>query len=330
MATTLFNDIPDFRKAYPNYQNAGKADDLFPYLEMAARDYLHPYIGESYYNDLRDALETATYDLTTLTAPRQAIATILRRAEAFFGLHTALPFLGPQTGSMGSKLHQLESTMEPKMWQTRDLQAMAMRQADLALDQVLKVMEATPDDYTIWRDSTAFTVHHQYLITRADEFTFIQGSRRTYMALLPALAIIEERHIIPSIGTDLLAAFKTKQKTAATFTTHEQTVVDFLKKAISYLTLSHGAPDLKMDISSQGVRVVSHDDGITGIKGDSKEFLAWINQKQSDGLFWLGKAKAYLDANESQFTDYEDSKASDREHPQYGPTVIGSGGSIMV
>jgi len=115
-------------------------------------------------------------------------------------------------------------------------------------------------------------------------------------------------------------------------------VVEYLKKSISFYTLYHGAPELKLDISNEGIRMVSTSEGITGMSpaNDNKvtnnnPYSDWLLRMERQGAYYLAMAKEYLDRNVAQFADYDGSEAEDKGTPNYGASasITGTDSSIM-
>lgn len=332
MAKTLFKDIADFRTVYPQYHSSGSTDDIFPYLEEGSIQYIYPYIGESYYDEIRQALLDASYVITALTAAQQAVINHLRKAEAYYGIHTALPFLLAETSSSGMKEIGMEGTSGPRQWVAKDQLKASIIKADLFLDKALAVMEASPADYATWSASAEFTVHHELLLSHASQCKGINGSRRTFVKLRDFIQLATDKYLVPAFSTTLIDGLITKKKAGTALTAKETQLLEYLYAALSYFSLFLAGPNLRLDISSEGIRVVSHNDGITGITPtDVTAYSNWQQTMESNARAYFGRAKKYLDDNVEDFDDYT-SEAQDKEEPNaYASDAIsGTSGSVMI
>lgn len=335
---TLFKDIADFRTVFPQFHSSGSTTDLFPYLEEAAEKFIYDYISEDFYDELDAALQLVDYVLTDLTVEEQAVIKHLRRAEGYYGIYTAAPHMLLDMSSSGMKETNPDHTSQPRQWVHKENKTESIQKADFFLDKALKVMEADPDSYVTWSESNAFSVYHQFLITNADDFTGINGSRRTFVKLKPYIAQAQDRHVESSISRQLIDALITKKKTAAAFSAEETQLKEYLLKAVSYYALFLGAPELRLDISSDGIRLVSTSDGITGLAAPTDNTIIantpygdWLQRTEASAKYYMARAKMYLDDHTAAFADYTD-EAQDKDEPNiYAENAItGTTGSIMI
>jgi len=332
MADTLFQNIEDLRKVLPQIQSSAHEDDVFPYLEEAAIEYIYPYISEALYDELRSALKTNNYVITTLSAAEQAVVNHLRRAEAYYGFYVALPNMVADVSSSGFKETTNDRTTGPRQWVVNDARKNYIKKADLFMDKVMKVLEEDPTSYSSWSESPLFTIYHQHLLSKADDFVGISGSRRTFVSLRNYIKQAEDRYVIPAISRQLLDALITKKKAGTAFSSEESTLVGYLYQAISHYALFMGAPELMIDISSDGIRVVSSSDGITSKTiTDRQLYSDWMRRIEGSARHYMAMAKMYLDDNVDQFADYT-TEAQEKEEPNiYASDAIqGSTGSIMI
>ena len=329
---TLFEDITDLRTVVPQVQSAAEAADLFPYFEEAVEKYIYPYLGEDFYQELKTAINDASFVITDMTADEQAIIYNLRRAEAYYGMYEALPGMLSSMSSNGMHEQSLEGGSAPRQWIVNLSLKSSIQKADLFMDKVLAVLEANPDSYTTWSESSEFTVYHELLLSHADKFAKINGSRRTFVALKPYIEMAQDRYIETSVGGGLIAALITKKKAATAFSAGETKVVEDLYKSISYYALYLGGEELRLDISNDGIRMVSTNDGITGLSpANANAYSLWLKKMEGYGVHYLARAKKYLDDNYEDFDDYS-TEAKNKNAPNYAASnaVTGTTGSVMI
>lgn len=332
---TLFKDITDFRSVFPQFHSSGDSGELFPFLEEGHIKYIFDFISEDYYEELRLALVAVDYDVDSLTAEEQAVINHLRRAEAYYGVYEAYPFMLMETSSSGARENSFENTAAPRQWVVNMNRKSAIEKGDFYLDQMLKVMEADPDTYSTWSESDKFTVYHELLLSHTAEFHGINGSRRTFLKLKPYIKLAEDKYVEPAISRQLINALITKKKAGTAFSAYESQLVTYLYDAISYYAIYLGSPELKLDVSAEGIRLVSSNDGITS-KGPVNEVIygstnnEYIVRMESNAKYYMARAKMYLDDNLTEFDDYT-SEAQAKDEPNiYSDNISGTDSSVMV
>lgn len=332
MADTLFNNIADLRTIIPQIQSSADAADIFPYLEEARIEYMDPYLSEDFYDEIRAALVAASYVVEDLTAEEQAIVNHLRRAEAYYGFYVAMPNMIADVSSSGFKESTNDRTTGPRQWVVKDARQNYIKKADLFIDKALAVMEGDPDSYSTWSESANFTIYHEHLLSKVDNFIGISGSRRTFVKLRNYIKQAEDRYVVPAMSRQLLDALITKKKAATAFSTFESQLVDYLYQGISHYALFMGAPELLLDVSNEGIRVVSTSDGITSkTTSDRQLYSDWMRRIEGTARHYMAMAKMYLDDNASQFTDYTTEAANKKEPNIYtSNSITGTSGSVMI
>jgi hypothetical protein len=332
MYNTLFKDIEDLRTVLPQIQSSSDESDILPFVEQAAVEFIQPFLSAAYYTELKDALIAANYVLTDLTAAQQAVISHLRRSEANYGFYRALPAMLAVIGGGSFKESTNQNTQGARQWVHRENKANYIATADLFMDLALEVLEKTPASYTTWSGSEAFTVHQSLLLSSVADFVGIGKSRRTFLKLKNYIKMAEDRHIVPAISRQLLAALIVKKQAGTAFTSHETIVVDYLFQAISNFALFMGAPELMLDISADGIRVVSTADGIVSkTTTDRMLYNDWLKRIDGNGRHYLALVKKYLDENVAEFADYT-VEAQEKDSPSiYGSDAIsGTTGSLMI
>lgn len=334
MAKTLFKDVADFRTVFPQFHSSGDDADIFPYLEDASVKYIYDFISEDLYDELRDALVAAEYVIDDLTAEEKAVINHLRRAEAYYGIYEAMPFMLSEMSSAGNKESSLDGSNAPRQWVVNMTTKSALEKADFSLEKMLKVMESDPGSYTTWSESSAFTIYHQYLLSNADEFQGINGSRRTFLKLKPYIKLAEDKYIESAISRDLIDALVTKKKAGTAFSSYEAQLVEYLYYAESYYALFMGAPELRLNVSGDGIRLVNTNDGITSKMSATDQAGTnnqWMLRMESNAKYYMGRAKMYLDDNAAEFADYT-TEAQNKQEPNIysNDAISGTDSSIMV
>ncbi len=331
----FFKDIEDLQTIFP--QISGSFDEMMTYVSTAEEVYMVDHLSQAFYDEMITALEAVNYVLTDLTTAQQAVVKHLRKASAYYGTYKAAPYINMHMGNGGAMEHSSGETSGIRMWVFNAAQGSSIKDADLFMDKALAVMEATPDSYTTWKTSSAFTKFKKYFITNADDFrekglVDISGSRRTYLRLVPFMAKCELQYVIPCIGETLFATIKAKLLAGTALDAYETALMDnYIYPALAHYTIYTGAPNLNLDISANGIRIVSTEDGIKGMKRDEKAYAEWRMQMLGDAKNYLSRAKKYLDDNEDNIADYANDDAAENNTPDYTiPDNSLSNSSVML
>ncbi len=331
----FFKDIEDLQDVFP--QTHASADDVLKYVSDAEELYMVDYLSSAFYGEVLAALDTANYVLTDLTPQQQAIIDHLRSSSAYYGLYEAMPFINVHLSNTGAMAHNGNESTQLRQWEYKEARGNAINKADRFLDKALAIMEATPADYATWQASTAFTIHKKYFITNAEDFRTkglvdINDSRRTYLKLIPFIAKAELQFITDCIGETLFDGIKSKLIAGTSLSAEEQILMDeYIFPATAHYALYLGAPNLKLDISQNGIRLVSTNDGITGITPEERAYKEWRHELLGDAKDYLSRAKKYLDDNSDVITDYSSDPAAENDTPQYEiPDNSTSSSSVML
>ena len=324
----LFTDIKDLKNFIPQLHASMDDGEIFPYITDAADKYLVPFISQAYYDEL-----VTEYNADTVSANNSNVIEYIRKASAYYGLYEAAPFINIQVGSGGMRQAQNDNSTPLRQWEFNMGRQSAIQKADMYLDKALAIMEATPDNYTTWKATDAYTVHRQFFITNAKEFSIhvnIGESRRTFMKLRPYIHLAEIRYIKVAIGETLFEALKTRISAGAN-TADDDTLLEYIYPAAAYYAMYQGAPNLKLDISHEGIRLASTSDGITGLQPADREYHEWRKEIYGHAEYHLAILKKFLDDNTATYTEYADDDAADNDTPKYDiPQNTGSSSSVRI
>lgn len=333
--SNLFQNIADLKSVFPQVHRS--QDDLMTYVDDAIDLYMVEYLSQEFYDELVQALTTASYDLNALTAAQKAIINHLRTAAAYYGFYEALPYINIHVSNTGAMSHSGEGAAGVRQWESRDARRAAIHKADQKLDKALSIMEATPASYTTWSGSDAFTVQKKHLITNADDFKTkglldINKSRRTYLRLVPFIAKAESHELTDCMGSTLLTSIKSKIKAGTALEAKETILMDeHIYPALAHYAMYHAAGTIRLDISSSGITLITTADGSMTKQEKESAFVQWRREVYGDAQRYLSNAKKYLDDNSADFADYTSDDASENDTPQYQiPDNSGSSSSVIM
>lgn len=328
----LFTDISEIKAFVPSLSDQIETGDFFPYIDDAAETYIEPYLSETYYDGL-----VTRYNASTTTAADDAILNHVRKASAWYGIYEAMPHINMRISNAGMVQHRNDETQQQRLWEYKTARQNSIRKADAALDRALKIMEANSGNYSDWTASSAYTVRTDLLITDADKFEKygpkIGNSRRTYLKLTPYLDLVEQRYVMPILSDGFFETVKAAWKAGTTDADQDELLIK-IYKAITWLGLYEGANDLIIDVSAEGIRVVSTNDGVTSAQHNEKAYENWRREILQNGKFYLASMQKYLDENASatkHATYYNNTDLYKRNQTEYNfPNNNNSNSSLIV
>jgi hypothetical protein len=174
---------------------AGAAPAAIPdILREAEENYLHPAVG----TDLCAALA----EPTSTVPEAAALLVLLQRAVAHFAVAAYLPKAAVQVTPNG--LVQVAGDKQKKA----DAEAVEALRRSLVktgyhnVEKALVFLEKNAQQFPQWAGSEAYTLAHESLCVSAsvfNQYVFIGGSRRLFLAIRPSLAEVEHVSILPTL-----------------------------------------------------------------------------------------------------------------------------------
>jgi hypothetical protein len=146
--------------------------------------------------------------------------------------------------------------------------------------------------------------------------------------ILPSIIQAQDSQIQPLLGTDLFNALKTKITADSVSGDYDTLLNDYVRMATLKWTLVHFYPYLQAKIlnGTMGSRNV---DSITALS--QSEVANMIDIERTNAQFYSERLIAYLQNNNSLFTEYNSNSGADmnpetQTYSEGGLTISGSGG----
>lgn len=195
-------------------------------------------------------------------------------------------------------------------WEFNEVKAALEDKALTGMEQLLQFLEDNKSEFTTWATSDAYKQYHQFLIKTGTEFNqyySLYQPMRTFQALRPVMALVEDMYLYQSLG-DYLQELKDK----AAPTDDESFVIDMLKKSESYLSIKHAIETLPVRISDTGFTV-------TAMRGTDKDAFETDRQPATDNLMSIKMQAADRDGQNYLFktVKYLNTNASETVFPEW-------------
>ncbi len=308
----LFTDIDQLRTVVPSIRKGTHPDSIFPYIDDAAEQYMINYISREYYEEL-----VTEHAADNISANNAKVFTLLQKALGHYAIYDAYPDLNLQIGNSGVAENTNQNTSQTRQWVYKDSRKQKIIKADRFLDNALAIMEATPNNYQTWRDSDAYTEYSQYFFTNATEFSkelSINNSRRTFLALVPWIRLVEDSYIRTTLGDTLMDDLKNTSPTGV----YKPKVLQLVKKTLAFYAIYSGSNHLKLNVSSESITLVSTSDGIESrTSADAGSYHNWRMEIKGYAESYNAELKKYLDDNKENISQYESDDASSTNNPRY-------------
>lgn len=300
----LFKTLEEIKNHLP-INVAFHFEDITPQIARATTKYLIPILSEKEYQKLEKA-----YQDNTVSDMQKPLLLLSQRALANFAYNLWLPHGTIQVSQSGLHIHQDDMRRPPYKWQIDSLQNAYEQTGYETLDEILIYLEQSPNEFSEWKASTAYTIFAETFIKTAAEFTTllpkIDNSRRLFLLMKADMIRIEETNLVSYICHDQYTYLKEGK---APYTEHEVRLISLIKKAVAYQTFSECLPDLLFEIYDEALYGKAYTDD-TQKKAMPKEILLQNISDKYKGIadaHWAS-LKTYIRENILQFPRIQNSK----------------------
>lgn len=215
-----------------------------PYL-ITATDLLIDIIGNPIYESLRG--------IYTAESSSAADAEFLKRVQTVIGLdayRNLTPYLDLAHTNKG-RVNRVEDKEKIAFeWQIVKSDNKMERDYYRALDRLIKYMDKSVSG---WKNTDAYKLTHDLFIRTAleiDDYFNIDGSRLLFLKLAPGIRKAEREDILPRITKTRFDQLKEKLKNNAG--DHDAILLEKIKEAVVYKSLSWGIPRLSARLFPEG------------------------------------------------------------------------------
>lgn len=328
----------NFKDHYPEVNMNMMWSELEPYIRQATRRYILPVVGSDLYEDIADMIA----DNDAMTAQQAEFTERLRDAVAYCAVMVALPKKKTVLASMGPVENVAkEGTTASSLWSFRTTLWSVAQDADRNVDEMLAYLEQMVQSgavyFDLWKDSDAYNVaKSDFFRTTADFSAFqnINGSRRTFLALLPILKQAARQHILPILGReqydDLVSAV-----TAASPTDEQLALLEHVRAALAAWAVYYATNKLPILPDQDGFRVISNADAIEQRAYSAEITLAAIERiragAEQEARTNTADLQAFLSENSADYTIWADSAANPKNQEYYDRPPFGQEyGAVML
>lgn len=305
----IFKSTADLREFF-NTTTEFNFSDFLPFLESSLEDNLYPWLSKTQYDDLN-----AAYNSYSLTPAQENILPYAQRALAFTAMYK-YSFFGDKTiGVSGINVNTNDEGKMLAQWRMEDLRSFCLDESGAAIERLLKYLETNKTTYTLWADSSSYTVYKESFINNVDTFNThfkIGSSRKTFLSIKGIMKRTELFKIRPILGTALFDQIKS-QIISGSISSNNQNLLEYIIPAVALLTGAEACLELPFTISEDGLVINSTSSSMTqNVKSSPQANIieARMKMAEANGKAFLSILSTYLYDNHSTYPLYEsDSKA---------------------
>src|SRR5690606_16310851 len=204
------------------------------------------------------------------------------------------------------------------MYQMNDIRRELLRSAHSAMDELLEVLEANPEDFPDWHANYS-TIYNQYIVNNTSVFQNaynIHNSRQTYLALQPSIQLVEDKLLNSTFCNELLTHLKTGNLSET-----DKHLKSLLAKAIVNATVAKVCTEGVFDITSTGIKmkfdVLPYEQTIAIQMND--QLKNKIDNLNANADQYLKMAVTYIKSNTGAFTQCDGSPLIEKTGGGYQP-----------
>lgn len=288
----LLKTILEVKKLLPRLFSGLSNSALMPNIDRATEKHLVPVVG----GDLVGEIDTA-YNENALSELQAQLLPKMQLVVAAGAFVDELPFVHGTITDNGVRTAQTQNMPRVFGWEYKELKEGLQMALYDSIDTLLQYLVAHKADFLSYTNSEAFAQFDSVLIKTATEFNNIHRlvqPYRTFYALQPEMANVQEQYIIPSIGQGLFD----RLNSATDLADVEKIIRKQLQKAIAFLTIKRACEHYAVKFDSNGFTVVGAGDAEATTSGRTNAPGGMITQKMEacdrDGNNWLAKARNQL------------------------------------
>jgi len=298
-------DDSDFKNHFPSINLSTSWRSIEPYIRQATEEYLIPYIGNNFYDEVV-AVNAGSSDML------KYIQSKCKDIVAYYTIWLAMPHLNRVISDLGVQENSsTDGNSQPSsMWRYKNSRWETMVAADKMLDRLLIYMESNVANLSTWKNSDEYNeVGHPLFRTTKQlaKYTTI-NSRRLFKALMPYFDQAIDLNVVEGMCREQYEDLLTKIDTG---TAKEKQLIEYLRKAIANYTMYRAIPHLRVSFESNALLFVSSSDGMNIKQTALKEAIDSLRaQLLQDAKAYLSKMQSYLYTYVDDFPIYKEKSYS--------------------
>lgn len=324
----------EVRTYLPNVNTTFDFEKLRYFLKSSYERYILPILGDDLSAKLILFYLTGDFDSDTesgsgsgsasgsgsggSSSERDAYNKLLEKCQyalANISFYHGFHLLNAKIGDSGAFINTDDKKRDLYKYEEDNIKTSLKNEGYNYIDIILTFLENNIRFFPEWSSSNAKTIYDKYFIRTASEFTEVysqvNNSRLVFLSLASYIDYVEQFYILPEISLTYFNILKTQFK-SDTLTADNEIIVEYIKKAICFLSIYEAIDTLNINITDKAVCF----ENVKAIQTSNKEtttvsqdYLNVVKLKAKEkGINYISNMKDYL--NNSSATQYLDYKAS--------------------
>lgn len=288
----LFNTLEELRASLSTVHKQN-ATSMLSFVGPAETLHLVPVLGSGLVEQLGS--------LPAVNPPAHLVALRekLRAALVYYIALEAAPFLPITLSDVGLTEGQAPNNPATRQWVYNNFVEAAASTADRLLDVALAWLDAHAADYADELDSAEYRSRKGLLIADAGElgkYLATAGSRRFFLALLPALRQVEDFEISDLLGEDVLEQLREGLASGEAPSADARRLLGLVRPVLAHRALSQGVLGLSVALTGTSLRLLSDNEAIRQRQAADAATLSALSQAAAATADrYQAKLAAYLD-----------------------------------
>jgi hypothetical protein len=305
----FFKDIIDYKK-YVSVTASFKFDEMKIYLNDVDSSVLKKHLGATFLSELQTLFNNES-SAEDLESPFKEIVEMLRISSAHLALEKWVPFGQVSISQSGINITSSDTTKTAWEWQVRDIQARCNETGFNALEDALEYLEKNieEEEFDSYKTSDEFKENNSLFVSSAKEFcrhySLFSVARHNFYRIRSVIKTVEYFDIKSVILPDYFDSLKDTLKAGEAFEPIDQTIVDMIRPAVVYLTVSKAINELAVSINENGLVIFDNVGGRQTTKSNkqaSDSILARIaHNAEVTGRTYLKSLANYLEKHKDQY-----------------------------
>ena len=297
----LLNSTKDIQEYFGTLHSGTSWKMLKPFVTQAQGKYLLPALGPEILELLQAGITEVESKLSIVALPGKSkfVYEMIAASLSYYAVLEAMPFKNISLGNNGMQETNTQGLAPARQWVYLENMKATADNADRLLDDALLYLEANAADFPAWVDSPTYTISKELFISTTTDFNRyirIQGSRRAYLAFRNYIDRAEQLYILPILGAELFLDLKTKLLKPALLQEADRKIISLIKPALAQLALKEAIPEISLEISGSGIKVLSVNDSIRSRSAATDAQLSALEVKAIQlSEVYLAELKRHLD-----------------------------------
>ena len=288
--------------------------DLKKHVRTTEYDILSNILDTTSITSLQASYDTANGVESAMSTPWKGLLPFVQDVIAPFAYAKFLPSANGMAGQSGLMVPGEGQTASAPKWMYEEQLLAADAAGWEGVELLYKYLEANKSLFTAWTASDQYSEFKGGFIFNAktfDDCVKIGKSCRTFVAIKPKMANIEQWAILPVLGQTLFDEIKTQIK-ANSVSASNAIILPLIREAVANLTMASALDSLNMKIDGRGITVYEASTGnesSSRIQAQLTERKEYKKNLKDTGDAALNSLAKYLNDNASTYPLFEASDA---------------------